>query len=296
MNPTGRFVFQSLRTLERGLSPSALAAGLGSLAFMAKRFRRESMVPTAERFERLSRISDTFPIPNSSQIARERTLNRMDRMAACWPDRYREEKWKRRCRIDGLERLQELARQKRSVVLPTFHFGPMFIQRYWLRAHDLPMAQLTREDTTTRSPFRREKDRLSGAEWPQVFCANTELKEAATWLKGGGMLIVPIDLPTPRNLTIPAKSGGLSLSTGFARLAARHSATVIPTLMHRNAPLDWEIHLGPAWKPDESRSNAEENALNHTVTSLLPVLQKYPEQIRGEFLDCIVENSNSFAP
>jgi hypothetical protein len=205
MNLPGRIAFQSLRALERGLCPSALAGVLGGFSSTANRLARESMVPPANRFERLARISEAFPIPDAGLISRERTLNRLDRMVACWPDRYREEKWKRRCRINGLEALRKLANQKQPVVLPTFHFGPLFIQRYWLRAHDLPVAHLIREDTATRSPFRREKDRLSGEEWPHVFCASTDLKEAAKWLKGGGMLIVPIDLPTAHNLTVPAR-------------------------------------------------------------------------------------------
>ena len=289
MNLSGSIAFQSLRALDRCLPLSALAGVLGGLSSTANRMARESMVPPVDRFERLAQFSDAFPVPNARQISRERTLNRLDRMAACWPDRYRGEKWKQRCRIDGLESLRELAKQTRPVVLPTFHFGPIFIQRYWLRAHDLPVAQLIHEDTATRSPFRREKDRLSGLEWPQVFCVNTELKEAARWLKGGGMLIVPIDLPTARNLTVPAKNARLSLSTGFARLAAKHSAEVIPTLIRHTAPLEWQIHLGPVWSSDESQSKAEEDALNHTVASLLPVLERNPEQFRGEFLDCIVD-------
>lgn len=285
-----KIAFQALRGLERCLSPVGTGRALGAISTVVNRTVSEHIVPPAERFQRLSRISDTIPVPNAGQIARERTLNRLDRMAACWPDRFREDKWKRRCRIDGLETLRDFAKQKQPVVLPTFHFGPMFIQRYWLRAHDLPVAHLIREDTATRSPFRRKKDRLSGEKWPHVFCAGTELKEAAQWLKGGGMLIVPIDLPTPRNLTVLARDGRLSLSTGFARLAAKHSAAVIPTLIRRTAPLEWEIHLGPMWNSEPARKGADEAALNHTVASLLSVLQTNPEQIRGQFLDCIVDD------
>lgn len=293
MNLPGRIAFKTLRALERMVPPSLLAVALREFSSFANPFSRESVVPPVEQFKALSRISAAFPIPDAKRIARERTLNRLDRMAACWPDRYREKKWKSRCRIDGLAGLQELAKQKRPVVLPTFHFGPLFIHRYWLRAHDLPVANLIREDTAARSPFREEKDRLSGAKRPHVFSVGRDLKEAARWLQGGGMLLIPIDLPTTRDLTVPVREGHFRLSTGFVRLARKHSAAVIPTLSVHTGPFEWEIHLAEPWKPDGTPPDSEQAALLHTVNSLLPILEKHPEQIRGELLDCIVSDEAS---
>lgn len=205
MNLPGRIAFRTLRALERSSPPGLLAGALRGFSSAANFVTRESVVPPAKKFESLTRISADFPIPDARGIARERTLHRLDRMAACWPDRFREESWRKRCRIHGFERLRELAKQRRPVVLPTFHFGPLFILRYWLRAHDLPVAGLIRECKASRSPFRLEKDRLSGAEWPHVFSVGRDLKEASKWLKGGGMLLIPIDLGSARDLTIPVR-------------------------------------------------------------------------------------------
>lgn len=66
---------------------------------------------------------------------------------------------------------------------------------------------------------------------------------------------------------------------------------MIPTLGVHIGPLEWEIHLAEAWNSKALPPDSEREALVHTVTSLLPILEKHPEQIRGEILDCIVDGN-----
>lgn len=66
------------------------------------------------------------------------------------------------------------------------------------------------------------------------------------------------------------------------------TAKQIATLSFHTGPLEWEVLLAESWNPDETPPDSERGALLHTVNSLLPTLEKHPEQIRGEILDCIV--------
>jgi hypothetical protein len=203
LNPFSWFAFHSARRLESLFSPEALAAMLEPAGRLAGR----GFAPGEDDLRRLGETAGAEQSPKAR--SREHALQVLDRMAACWPDRFGEAKWRQRCGIPDIDLLRGFADEGRPVILPTFHFGPMFLTRHLLRSHGLPVASLV---SAPRSRFHLEKDRLAGGEWPHFFMAETDLKQVVKWLGSGGMLIIAVDVPARRSHVI--KTGGESDAVG----------------------------------------------------------------------------------
>ena len=282
--------FNCLRALARTIPPEPLANLLSAAAgFVASKASRTPVL-TKDEVTSIARFLSVHP-PPPEQLEREECLYQMDRMAACWPELYREKRWSARCDFSHAQSLKNLSQEKGPFILVTLHYGPVFLLRYWLRELGLPVAGLVGEGTALRSPFRRLKDKAYGGDAPHVFSSQTDLRRTSSWLKDGGSLLVPIDIQEKKNIVFSNKDNFLKLASGFHRWATKYKAPIIPVLIHTTAPFKWEIHSGTKFTTHIQSPESPEEYLASIMNFFLPQLAKTPEQIRREFLDCIVDGN-----
>ncbi len=136
LDAVGGGVFFCVRRLEHRLSPAALwtlvspvAAGRTALNLLFRKPRPAARLPEF--------LHGWAGVP---AIRGQRRADYLNRLLENFPDRLADEKWRGRCRIDGLEHWHAAQAAGRPVVLAFFHFGPIFLMGYWLRAFGLPVA------------------------------------------------------------------------------------------------------------------------------------------------------------
>jgi lauroyl/myristoyl acyltransferase len=203
-----------------------------------------------------------------------------------FPDRLAEPKWAKRCHIAGLDHLRQARQNRRPVVLAFCHFGPFFLLRSWLRAAGFPVAALVGGKGGSRSPLRRQKDRVSiFSEIPTAFHLD-QLRAADEFLAAGHLLMVAIDTATGRQISVPAGGGWtFQMATGALRLAIRHRAELIPFSMVDEGRWRFQIELG---RPVPAECLVSEDDLvpagKHLLDELLPRFRNHPELCSNQLI------------
>ena len=298
MNLSRKIVFQSLRWLEGVLPQRLLFILLQWLCRLSLLIRHEKDIPGVNEFQKLHLLDPAIQLPDEAAQRDEQLLNRMDRIAACWPDRFHLPRWQHRCEVKGIAPLLELNRARRPVILVTFHVGPLFNLRYWLRSMELPVAGLVGERTDERSAFRIWTDRLEGRPWPNAFSTATDLLKAMRWLRKGAMLLAAVDLgdafPGP---VVAMGEGRIRLNSGLIRMAIRSNAVIVPVFISRPRAMSCEIRFAAPIEPRDNVTEFEGHVLASMAETALLLIRKHPAQVGPEFLGCIVDaKPNNAAP
>jgi len=205
-----------------------------------------------------------------------------------FPERLAEPKWAKRCRINGLDYLQQARQSRRPVVLAFCHFGPFFLLRTWLRAAGFPVAALVGGKRASRARLRRQKDRVSLlSEIPMAFHLD-QLRAADEFLDAGQVLMVAVDTVIGRQTSVPAGEGWtFQMATGAMRLAMRHGAELMPGIIIDEGRWRFRIELG---RPVPAEYLAAEDNLvaagKHLLDEWLPCFQNHPELCLNQLIQC----------
>lgn len=214
-----------------------------------------------------------------------------------FPDRLATDKWKGRCRIEGIGHLR-LARQNgRPVILAFCHFGPYYLLRSWLRAAGFPTAFLVGGKARHRSALRRFKDRLSiFPEIPVAFHRDT-LRNTAEFLAAGNPLLVAIDNEAGKQSEVPFCDGWtFQMAAGAVRLAVRHQAELIPCTIIDEGRWRFRIELGrPVPKEFLTAEAGWICAGKHLLDEMIPHFQAHPEQHTIDLIRRLKRNSSTAA-
>ena len=165
-----------------------------------------------------------------------------------------------------------------------FHFGPIFLMGYWLRALGVPVASFSGGKSVCRRRLAKLKDARSPMTGVPNFFYTDELRPALAFLDGGNALLIAIDSPAEKNVVIPAVGGwNFAMPTGPIRMAARRHAVLIPFSLVDEGGWNFCLRLHRP-VPDEFLTGDEnfEAAAIHLLAELLPVIQSHPEQCRTE--------------
>ncbi len=280
LDAVGCGVFFCLRQLERRLSPAALwtlvsplAAGRTALNMFFKKTRCSAALPEF--------LHGLAGVP---AIRQQRRADYLNRLLKNFPDRLAENKWRTRCQAEGLEHWHAAHRAGRPVVLAFFHFGPIFLMSYWLRALGIPAAAYTGGKSHRRLRLGKIRDSLSPvAGVPNLFYTD-ELRQSLAFLDAGNALLIAIDSPAEKNVVIPGVDGwNFAMPTGPIRMAAWRRAVLIPFSLVDTGGWNFRLQLHRP-VPDKWLSGEEnfEAAAKHLLAELLPVIQSQPEQCRTE--------------
>ncbi len=225
LDAVGGGVFFCVRRLEHRLSPAALwtlvspvAAGRTALNLLFRKPRPAARLPEF--------LHGWAGVP---AIRGQRRADYLNRLLENFPDRLADEKWRGRCRIDGLEHWHAAQAAGRPVVLAFFHFGPIFLMGYWLRAFGLPVAAFSGGKNFLRGRLAKLKDAHSPVAGVPNFFYMDELRQSLVFLDKGNALLIAIDSPAEKNVIISAVDGwNFEMPTGPIRMAVRRRAVLIP--------------------------------------------------------------------
>lgn len=216
---------------------------------------------------------------------RQSIRHHMDRLPAFLPDRLSEPRWRDRCEVAGLERLEAARRAGRPVVLGFCHFGPFGLIASWLRARGYPTIPLVAGMARNRPYHHRLRDRCMP--FPEVPGAlYTDQLREVTELGSNASLLVALDVRAGRTVTVPVTEGwAFCLATGAIRIAAQKQGLLLPCSMVSLGGWRFRLVLGRP-VPEEFLGPVPdlERAAAHLVAELFPFHQAHPDQCRRELI------------
>jgi lauroyl/myristoyl acyltransferase len=271
--------FLIVRRLERMLPIGILYWVLAPAAFLQAFFCQGRPLVTLPDFFGAEK-------PVRSRIKND-TIFYLNRAMEFFPERLSEARWKSRCRIVGLERLQHAQQNGRPLVLAFCHFGPIFLMSCLLRANGVQAATLLWNKSCHRPKLKRLQDEVSlFPEIPKTFHPD-QLREMIRFLVPGNSLLIAMDNPTGKCLDLPLREGWtFHTATGAMRLASHHHAELIPCTIigegrwrsrieiGRPVPAEWlgaEIDLARVGK--------------YLWDEMSPHFERHPEQCTRKMLE-----------
>lgn len=263
-----------IRWTERRLSVRRLYRIFMPAAFVHAAF------PLFKRMPPTAGLPDCFGTGKDVPAKRSsRAFSYLNRTLEYFPERLTTVKWSNRCRIVGLEHLQEARRGGRPVVLAFCHFGEISLLESWLHAAGFPVAVLVGTTSTSPSKHRRLNDRISPlVEFPIMFFLD-QLRQVNDFLAAGNSLLIAIDTNFGKQISVPVRDGWVfQMASGPIRLAARHRAELISCSIMDEGPWRFRIELGRpvpraylAAEPDLSRAG------QHLLEEMCVHFQACPE-------------------
>lgn len=271
-----RVLFSTVRVAEKLLPIPAFLAVLKPFAAAWELLGRRSVSKEAAAF---------LGLPNTSKW---RARGEMNKVLSFFPDRLANPRWRDRTEVVGLERLKAFHAAKRPVVLAFVHSGPFYLLRSCLVSLGVPVATLVagRSDGPTRH-LRRLKFGVSPIpNLPSVFYSN-ELRELGRFLAAGNAVLVAVDRPTGRQVSMPVGDGwSFEMATGAIRLAALHKAQLVPCWITDEGNWKFRIEFGA---PVSESKLVEPCDLVDVGTELLsafmPRIRANPQQCHGWLLE-----------
>ena len=172
------------------------------------------------------------------------------------------------------------------------HFGPAFLLSRWLQAAGFKSATLVGDKTETRSCLNRLKDQVTlFPEIPRTFFTD-QLRELSAFLAAGNVLVIAMDSPRGKHIEIPIdEETCFQIATGPLRLAATHSARLLPCVVLNDGPWRFRLELGRP-VPDRFLDKVldAEATGKHLLNELLPYFRATPENCSKMLLDCFVSH------
>lgn len=265
------------RRLERAFSPGKLYAVLRPL------YLTRSVLNTVFKKNRPGP-----PVPDFLRSPRNRRTNTADRLNLYFnnvllnfPDRLAAPKWAANYQVEGLAHLQAARRAGRPVVLAFFHFGAFPIAHCWLRgAMNFPVVGVVGGNSAMRTQLARLQDRLMPLpEVPAVQYLD-QLRELVKLFVAGNILLMSVDSPTGKQMTMPFCDGwDFRMATGAIRFAARYQADIIPCAITNEGPWNYRLTLG---RPAPQELLADEanwpQVGRHLLAEMMPLFKTRPQQ------------------
>jgi lauroyl/myristoyl acyltransferase len=279
--------FFIVRRLERILPIEILYWVLTPPAFLrALSFRRKPPIPLPDFFGAKKTVR--------SRVKQD-TIFYLNRAIEFFPERLPEARWKSRCRIVGLERLQHAQQGGRPLVLVFCHFGPLFLMPCWLRAHGVRVAALVWSKSHDRNKLKRLQDEVAlFPEIPKTFHPD-QLREMVRFLSPGNSLLIAIDYPTGKCMDLPLRDGWtFHTATGAIRLASDCHAELVPCTIINEGRWRFRIEIG---RPVPAEWLGAETDLarigKYLLDEMFPHFQRHPEQSARKLIESLERNPNA---
>jgi len=271
-----RLLFSVLRPTERVLPVGALYWIVKIVSFVRAALRSA-----------FKKAPAPVPLPDCFNPGGTVQPPRLERMAyyqevalLALTSRFATRKWLDRCRINGLEHIQAARINGRPVVIAACHFGPFFLQRYWLRAAGVRVAALVGGTANIGSKERELHDPQSPFPELRLRFYEDELRGAIKFLAAGNVLLVAIDHERGEQIEVPVRNGwSFQMATGALRLAIRHQAELIPYCIIDEGRWRFRLEIGRPVPREFLADDADlTRAGKHLLDEMLVHFQKLPEQ------------------
>jgi len=167
-----------------------------------------------------------------------------------WPDRLKEKRWSRRCRIEGGDNLVGCKAGNRGAVLASIHFGPVETLPYWLRSQGITATTMRTRPPLELKQVTDYQYSLSPPPDVPVFIMAEDLTPFPRLfhfrkiLGPGRCLLIMVDPVRGRMMDVPFEGGHFRMATGAIRLAAMTGADLIPCLITETETWQFVVHFG----------------------------------------------------
>jgi lauroyl/myristoyl acyltransferase len=281
----GRWLFFVWRRVERRLSPQVFYSILKPFSFA-----RATMNCAFRKRRYATSRPDFLRVTDPARAERQQRMNDyLNDVLEFFPDQLGEEKWAQNCRVEGLERLQSAFRNKRPTVLACCHFGAFELSRFWLRAKGIPATALRGGKAESRRLLMRLKDRFSPFPEVPIALYGDQMRAIDEFVAAGNLLLVAIDSPVQKQIDVPFCEGWtFQMAAGAVRLAARHSADLIPLSVVDEGHWKFTIKLGePVPRELFLPNNGWRPAAKYLIDQMIPIFRAWPEQCRPDLIRCL---------
>ncbi|HXR03929.1 MAG TPA: hypothetical protein VN836_04395 [Verrucomicrobiae bacterium] len=264
--------FKTIRVLERMCQPQTLYRLLAPVASLRAAFKK---CPSALPLPAV--IGTGSVIPGTDRFWRNFYLNCT---LTNFPERLAAPEWINRCSFSGLDELLEVHRRGQPAVVVVFHFGPVFLLRFWLRAAGIRAATLVSGEASDRSYMHRLRDRARlFPEIPTVF-HRLQFRNICEFLATGNVLVIAVDCDAPSYVKVPVDAHySFRMAAGAIRLAAEQGARLFPCNIIDEGQWRFRIELGRPVPKDLLCGMPDfASAGKHLLDEMLPCLRAHPEQ------------------
>jgi len=283
---TGLGFFSTLRWVEPRITSERLSFIL-SLMFYARAafntvFKNPRPAPVLPEF---LQSLNAMPIR-----IRKRAHAYMNRAIEYFPDRAAEAGWRSHCRIDGLGYLQAARQNHSPVILAFCHFGPYRLLAGWLRAAGFPAGVLLGGKTPAiRTRCEQFRNRFTVRPDVRLELYQDRWRKVPEFLKAGHPLLVAMDVPRGKQLSVPFGEGWtIQIATGAVRLAVHHHAELMPCCIVHEGAWHYRIKLGPPVPQDYLAAGTDGLCAGRSlIDEMLPLFRSRPEQCSSELLRCL---------
>lgn len=269
--------FSTLRWLERRISSERLSSILGPMFYA-----RAAVNTVFKKPSSLAALPQFLQLSNTTAIRiRKRANEYLNRVIECFQDRLAEAGWRNRCRIDGLGYLQAARQKQCAVILAFCHFGPYRLLAPWLRAAGFPAGVfLGGKAPASRTRCEQFGYRFTVRPDIPLELPQDQWRRAPEFLKAGHPLLVAIDVPKGKRLSVPFDEGwNIQIAAGAMRLAMHHHAELLPCCIIHEGAWHYRIKLGPPVPRDYLTAGTDWfRAGRCLIKEMLPLFRSYPEQ------------------
>jgi lauroyl/myristoyl acyltransferase len=235
----------------------------------------------------LNRRPDPVPLPTyfgagaSIRTIREsRRQIYLNQLLEYFPERLAKPKWLGRCRLSGFDPVLRARREGRPIVFAFCHSSAYRLLRFWLRAAGIPVANLVAGHSGKRPRLLRLADSLAPFPGiPSAFYLD-ELRRAGEFLSTGGSLLVALDHPLGKQMSLPVGDGWtFQMATGAVRLAIHHQAELIPLVLVDEGAWRFQIRIGRPVPVEFLAARADWiQAGRHLLLEMLSHFRDHPDQ------------------
>ena len=240
--------------------------------------------------KRLRCLNDVLPVKHEKtrvwRLFYSRFLLRLNQFSRFWVGQFNLPKWQARIECDGIDRLQNMVHQGRSVILATVHYGCTTDAVCILRMKGFRLAGMVYDHQVSnveRAIYQSASESV-GLENVPFSIRTVDLWEARDFLRDpGSMLAITIDRANrKRDETCELWGRDVRVAAGVTKFAEIANAVILPSLFTSVGFMRWRLWFG---EPISFENNLDSGETYQKIFSQLsPQIMRCPEQMQPDLI------------
>jgi acyl-CoA synthetase (AMP-forming)/AMP-acid ligase II/acyl carrier protein len=200
----------------------------------------------------------------------------------CFSDRLSCPRWKKRVRVEGLERLLPLVEQQQPVMLSTIHFGHINLLKYLLHTQGIDAAEIV-----VRGPKNLDSHRIKDSFINRTRSSNpisadlmaNEVSRNTRYLSEGNVILMAIDARAGNQLSATVCGACFEMGAGAIQMARMAGAKLVPCILKEEYPWKFVIQFGDVMPAlDQESFPDDQTAADALAEFFWPIVCEDPSQ------------------
>ena len=205
-----------------------------------------------------------------------------------WNDRLSTPKWRRRVRVNGIEKLLT-ALAERPVIICAIHTTPVATLAAWLRAMGSAAAHVPMDPAWFKNPARIRKRALAAKMGTDYMVRPDRPRDMLEFLTPGHALILAADFDSGRVTHVPWRGANVTVGTGLFRVARSSGAAVVPMLILETGRWRYEVTAFDPLPQSVVDAGDTDAAAHYVVDCLYPPVAERPDQAMAVLIKTVGE-------